>query len=60
MKQFFLVVTLCLAALGFAVAATPQATLIPVRHHRDPRVQKHHAHKATKHHTPKRPHHQGV
>jgi len=62
MRRCFLVLTLCILSSAFALAATPHATFTPAKwgHHRDPRVQRHHAHKAGKHHTPKRPHHHGA
>jgi hypothetical protein len=61
MRRCFSVFVLCVFSSLVAWAA-PQATLTPVKwgHHRDPRVQRHHAHKATKHHAPKRAHRQGA
>jgi hypothetical protein len=58
MKRYLSVMLLCLLSTAFALAATPHAALTPAKwgHHRDPRVQRHHAHKAGKHHTPKRSH----
>jgi hypothetical protein len=59
MKRCFSVLMLCILSSAFAVAAPPRATFTPVKatHHRDPRVQRHRAHKAGKHHIPKRHRH---
>jgi hypothetical protein len=61
MKRFFLVsmlIVLTLAIWPSAVAeAAPHTTLTPVKathYRRDPRVRRHHAHKAAQHHSPKR------
>jgi hypothetical protein len=60
MRRCFVVLMLGLLSTAFALAATPHPTLRRAlwgHHHQDPRVQRHHAHKAGKHHTPKRSHH---
>jgi hypothetical protein len=56
MRKFFAVLLMCLVPSAFVWAA-PQASLIPVKGKKDPRVQHHRAHKATKHKAPKRAHH---
>ena len=49
MQRFLTVLVLCLAFCVAAVADTPHASLITVKHH----VTHHHAHKAGKHHVVK-------
>jgi hypothetical protein len=63
MKRYLGILTLLVLLAGSAWAATQHSALTPVKatvkasHHRDKRVQRHHAHKAGKHHAPKHPHH---
>jgi len=60
MKRALSVLMLWVLSCTFCVAASRQAALIPVKAHRDSRVQRHRAHKAGKHHTPKRHRHHSV
>jgi len=64
MKRFFSLLMVYIFCTVMALAATPQATYVPVKwfhhQHRDPRVTPHHAHKAGKHNPPKRNRHHAV
>ncbi len=56
MRGCLKVLAVCLMSSVFAWCATPDASLILVKH-KDARVQSHKAHKAPKHKAPKHDHH---
>lgn len=56
MKRFLSVVLMFGLSAGFALAASPQASLTRVKQTHPP-VQRHRAHKATRHRAPKRHRH---
>jgi hypothetical protein len=56
MKRLLWILMMCVLTAGFASAASPQASLIPVKQTHPP-VHRHRAHKAGKHPAPKRHRH---
>ena len=56
MQRFLLVAVMFVLTAGFALAASPRASLRPVRQTHQ-RANRHHVHKATRHRAPRRHRH---